>query len=216
MRLFLLTLLCACLAQASAAVANTSHDGWPAINGILVMNKEDGTRPLDARPGHDPFGGKDPDYSCDEVHLRGSCQRRFVSQGGGGARDDRRTRGGGCDSGCVMTSQQGHNELLGGHGSDTIHAGPWGDVLWGDYKPSGQSGSQRDRLYGGPGNDHIYASHGVNTIKAGSGNDWIKAHFGRGTIDCGPGRDTLYLSGSAIKHFKVRGCERISHRTLGY
>jgi Ca2+-binding RTX toxin-like protein len=217
MRLFLLTLLCAVLLQGTAAVANTSHDGWPPINGIQVMNKNDSGRPLDARPGHDPFGGQDTDYSCDEVHLRGVCQRRFVGEDAGEA-DARHGRGGGCiDAGsCVVASQKGHNELLGGHGSDTIHAGPWGDVLWGDYKPSGQGTSQRDRLYGGAGRDFIYASHGWNLIKAGAGNDWIKAHFGRGTIDCGSGRDVLYVSHKALKRFKVRGCETISHKTLGY
>ena len=115
-----------------------------------------------------------------------------------------------------MTGRAGHNELLGGHGSDTIHAGPWGDVLWGDYKPSWQPTGQHDRLYGGPGRDFIYASHGYNLIQAGAGNDWIKAHFGRGTIDCGGGVDTLYISRRAQRRFKIRGCERISHRTLGY
>jgi len=109
-----------------------------------------------------------------------------------------------------------HNELLGGHGSDTIYAGPWGDVLWGDYKPSGQGTSQRDRLYGGAGRDFIYASHGWNLIEAGAGNDWIKAHFGRGVVDCGPGIDTLYISRRAQKHYRIRGCERVSHKTLGY
>ena len=78
-----------------------------------------------------------------------------------------------------------HNELLGGHGSDTIYAGPVGDVLWGDYKPSGQSTTQHDVLIGGAGNDHFYASHGYNRIQAGGGDDWVKAHFGRGIIDCG-------------------------------
>src|SRR5690242_10801673 len=139
---------------------------------MLLMNKDDSARPLDARPGHDPFGGQDEDYSCDSVHLVGDCQNRLVEG----------------EDGYVVTERAGHNELLGGHGGDTIHAGPWGDVIWGDYKPSGQPATQRDRLYGGPGNDHIYASHGSNTILAGAGNDWIKAHFGRGIIDCGAGR----------------------------
>src|SRR4051794_22827081 len=57
-----------------------------------------------------------------------------------------------------------HNEMLGGHGADTTTAGNIGDVIWGDYKPSGQPTSQRDILTGGPGKDHIYASHGFNTI----------------------------------------------------
>lgn len=111
------------------------------------------------------------------MHKRGDCQRRFVNQGG------RR----------VMTHRPGHNKLLGGHGSDTIHAGRWGDVIWGDYKPSGQPESQHDTIFGGNGRDHIYTSHGRNTIRAGGG-DWLKAHWSRGLIDCGGGRDLPYVS----------------------
>ena len=203
MRRLLLILVAASLVPMGMATgvagANTSHDGWPRITGVLLMNKTDSARPLDARPGHDPFAGTDPGYSCDAVHKRGRCQRRFVRSGGA----------------VVMTSRAGHNELLGGHGSDTIHAGPWGDVLWGDYKPSGQNGTQRDTLVGSSGNDFIYSSHGVNAIVGGGGNDWIKAHFGSGSIDCGGGRDTLFISRRAQRHFTIRGCEAISHKTLG-
>jgi Ca2+-binding RTX toxin-like protein len=203
MRRLLLIFLAASLLPAGAATgvatANTSHDGWPRITGVLLMNKTDAARPLDARPGRDPFAGTDPGYSCDAVHRRGKCQRRFVRSGGA----------------VVMTSRAGHNELLGGHGSDTIYAGPWGDVLWGDYKPSGQNATQRDTLVGGSGDDFIYSSHGVNAIVGGGGDDWIKAHFGSGSIDCGGGRDKLFISRRAQRHFTIRGCERISHKTLG-
>ena len=184
---------------ATSATASTSHDGWPKINGMLLMNKTDLARPLDARPGHDPFGGTDPRYSCDAIHKRGSCHRRMV-----------RTA-----AGVVVTSKAGHNELLGGHGNDALYAGPWGDVLWADYKPSGQPTSQVDRVFGGNGKDFIYASHGTNMIAAGGGDDWIKAHFGRGSIDCGGGRDLLYISRRAQRHYTIHGCERISHKTLG-
>jgi Ca2+-binding RTX toxin-like protein len=199
MRKFLLILLAASLLPAATAPANTSHDGWPRISGMLLMNKTDTARPLDGRPGHDPFGGTDPRYSCDAVHKRGKCQRRMVR----------------APNGFVVTNRSGHNELLGGHGSDTVYAGPWGDVLWADYKPSGQPAAQSDTLVGGPGNDFIYTSHGTNTIAAGAGNDWVKAHFGKGAIDCGPGRDLLFISRRAQRHFTIRGCERISHKTLG-
>jgi hypothetical protein len=217
MRVLLASLACACLlGSASVALANTSHAGWPTIDGVLLMNKTDTTRPLDARPGQDPFGGTDLRYSCDAVHKRGACQRRFVPNfqaismppPPGSSRPSR--------FGLVMTSQPGHNELLGGHGSDTINAGPWGDVIWGDYKPSGQPTNQIDHLTGGAGNDFIYSSHGTNVIDAGAGDDQIKAHFGRGTIDCGPGNDLLYISRSGMKGYTIRNCERISHKTLGY
>ena len=181
------------------AGANTSHDGWPKID-MLLMNKTDRARPLDARPGFDPFAGQDPRYSCDSVHLRGSCQRYFVAAGG--AR--------------IVGDHKLHSELLGGHGNDELHAGAFGDVLWADYKPSGQPTTQRDVVFGGDGNDFIYASHGYNDIEAGGGDDYIKAHFGRGVIDCGGGTDTLFISRRAQKQYRIRHCDRISHKTLGY
>jgi Ca2+-binding RTX toxin-like protein len=174
------------------AAANTSHEGWPRITGVLLMNKQDQSRPLDARPGHDLFGGADPSYSCDGVHRNRSCA-----------------------SGSGSVARRGHNELLGGHGNDIIYAGPQGDVIWGDYKPSGQPASQTDRLNGSGSRDIIFASHGTNIIRAGGGDDWVKAHFGRGIIDCGGGHDVLYVSRRAQKSYKIRHCDVISHRTLG-
>jgi Ca2+-binding RTX toxin-like protein len=200
-RILLRLVLLAGVLTVAVARANTSHDGWPKIDGVLLMNKTDRARPLDARPGRDPFGGRDRRYSCDAIHKRGRCHRRFVRRRGVRGR--------------VMTARHGHNELLGGHGDDTIHAGPWGDVMWGDYKPSGQPTSQHDQIWGGPGRDHIYASHGKNAIRAGGGNDWIKAHFGNGLVNCGGGNDLLYISRRAQKRYKIRNCERISHKTLG-
>jgi hemolysin type calcium-binding protein len=194
-----LALICTVVA-ASVAVAQTSHKGWPKINGMLLMNKTDSSRPLDARPGHDPFDGQDPSYSCDAIHKRGSCQPRMEPSG----------------AGRVVTSRSGHNELLGGHGNDTLYAGPWGDVLWGDYKPGSQPTTQVDTIVGGNGKDFIYASHGTNNISAGGGPDIIKAHFGRGSIDCGGGNDLLLVSRRAQRDYKITHCERISHKTLGY
>ena len=109
-----------------------------------------------------------------------------------------------------------HNELLGGHGSDTIYAGKIGDVLWGDYKPSGQPTTQVDRIYGGAGKDFIYASHGENIIYAGGGADQIHAHFGHGEIYCGSGNVTVFLSHRSRRVYKLHGCRRISYKTVGY
>ena len=187
----------ACLPGAASALA--SHDGWPPMH-MLVMNKDDSSRPLDARPGFDPFGGRDSSYSCDTQHkMSDSCAKRFVRNG------DR--------SGLVVTDRPGHSRLLGGHGNDTLHASPWGDVLWGDYKPSGNNGPQRDKLFGGAGPDFIYPSHGYNLVVAGAGNDVIHGHFGHGRIDCGPGRDVVYVHGGHPHSYKMTGCEVISTKT---
>ncbi len=194
------------LAAAGSVVAKTSHEGWPRIDGMLLMNKDDSSRPLDARPGRDPFGGEDPTYSCDTVHEDSTC----VGQPAKCVFHDR------CRASVVVPDRPRHNELLGGHGDDTIHAGPTGDVIWGDFKPSGQPATQVDRIWGGDGRDFIYASHGRNVIAAGGGPDVVKAHFGRGSVDCGGGEDVLFISRKAQRRYRVKRCETISHRTLGY
>jgi hypothetical protein len=201
-----------CLAIAAlpvaAASANTSHAGWPQITGMLLMNKTDGTRPLDGRPGDDPFGGTDPTYSCDAVHRRGRCQAFIVPC--------TNFLGGTCRLGQLVVAPLAvHNELLGGHGNDTIYAGPNGDVIWGDYKPSGQPTTQVDQLFGGPGADFIYASHGLNQIDTGTGRDTVHAHFGHGQIRCGSPDAVVYLSRRSSRQYKLVGCAHVSFRTAG-
>ena len=142
------------------AHANTSHEGWPKIDGVLKINKDDGSE-----------------------MMRGTSRS---------------------------------DELLGGHDSDTIYGHDSADVLWGDYKPSGQGTAQVDRLFGGAGSDFIYASHGRNVIVAGADNDTIHAHYGHGSIDCGAGRDTLFISHRAKRGYKISHCETISFKTIGH
>jgi Ca2+-binding RTX toxin-like protein len=120
------------------------------------------------------------------------------------------------DGNDVTRGTRRNDELLGGHGSDTIFGRGGSDVIWGDYKPSGQTTTQVDHLYGGSGNEFIYASHGRNVISAGAGNDTVHAHFGRGSVDCGRGRDILFISHRSRPGYRVRHCERISYKTLGY
>ena len=120
------------------------------------------------------------------------------------------------DQSSAIRGTEKSDELLGGHGNDTLYGRGAADVLWGDYKPSGQPESQFDHIHGADGDDWIYASHGRNTIDGGPGKDTIRAHFGRGAIDCGPGVDTLYISRRARKGYKIKRCETISYKTLGY
>ena len=44
---------------------------------------------------------------------------------------------GGADATCCTGRRDVHNYLLGGYGNDTIYGGNAGDVIWGDYHPSG-------------------------------------------------------------------------------
>ena len=120
------------------------------------------------------------------------------------------------DQSGVLRGKRGrHNELLGGHGNDTIIAGDAGDVMWGDYKPSGQPTTQVDHLYGGPGRDFIYASHGWNTIVTGGGADVVHAHFGRGVIRCSSAAAIVFISHRSRPRYRLQGCRHISYRTLG-
>jgi hypothetical protein len=194
--------LLALVAGPAAAQRKASHKGWPVINGALLINKFDGSRPLDARPGHDPFGGTDPSYSCDADHRyqgcfvqAGACPRAVVHDWL-------------CAAPPVMPENtRRHNELLGAHGSDTIHAGPNGDVIWGDYKPGGPW-RQTDRIWGGAGRDFIYTSHGRNVVHTGGGRDVVHAHYGRGTIYCDSTTVLIYLSHRSKRHYHLRGCKR--------
>lgn len=102
-----------------------------------------------------------------------------------------------------------NDEMLGGHGDDTLHGGAGADILWGDQHPTGNDAWQHDVLDGGDGPDWIYTSHGTNTVTGGAGNDQIWAYYGHGTIDCGPGRDTAHVRMNGA--YRLRNCERVLH-----
>ena len=106
-----------------------------------------------------------------------------------------------------------HNWLLGGYGNDTIYAGERGDVIWGDYHPSGQPEGQIDRIHGGAGEDWIYSSHGFNEIWTGAGNDHLALVYGHGIVYCdGPGVKTFVMRyPPQNRPWKLVGC---SHKVL--
>jgi RTX calcium-binding nonapeptide repeat (4 copies) len=221
------------LAMASAAPGlaskKASHAGWPTINGMLLMNSRDQSRPFDGRPGMDPFDGTDETYSCDGTHYKSACVRAagappFASPNlpCGLGKQTPSFKGipaymvrGLCERQTISTvpANLGHNELLGAHGNDTIYAGPAGDVIWGDHKPCCQPTTQVDRIFGGPGDDFIYASHGLNYIYTGGGQDVVRAHFGRGEIHCDSQAAVVYLSQRHHRRYHLFGCNRVSYET---
>ncbi len=111
-----------------------------------------------------------------------------------------------------LTGSEVNDELMGHHTSDVLKGMAGSDVLWGDFDPFGQPPSQVDRIYGGPGNDFIYGSHGRNVIYGGRGNDAISVHYGRGFVDCGPGRDIYHVARSRRRGYRFRNCEKVDYR----
>ncbi|HEY3758483.1 MAG TPA: hypothetical protein VGL37_01880 [Solirubrobacteraceae bacterium] len=100
-----------------------------------------------------------------------------------------------------------HNELLGGNGDDTIYGGQVGDVIWGDYEPSGQPTTQVDRIYAGNGPNFIYTSHGTNYVNTGTGATQVHAHFGHGVIHCQSSRAIVYTT--LRSGYRLIGCAHV-------
>jgi hypothetical protein len=196
-------------ATPSGAKRKANHDGWPTIDGALIINKFSQSRPIDARPGQDPFAGTDPTYRCDGDHQYQGC---FI-QAGACVPHPRRTNR--CATVPVMPSSTKHNELLGGGGNDTIHAGNNGDVIWGDHEYPPQPLGQQDQLFGGPGPDFIYASHGSNVIYTGGGSDQVKARYGHGEIHCDSPDTTVNLSRRSKRRYQLFGCTKITLKPIG-
>lgn len=117
------------------------------------------------------------------------------------------------NSGQRLVGTDGNDMLLGGAGSDHIYGGPGNDIIWGDRYPTPNGPNQTDWLYGGTGDNWIYASHGTNHIFTGPDDNRVFAYFGRGTIVCGPGNDIITLSKSSYHNYTTQNCKDV---TIGY
>jgi hypothetical protein len=112
-----------------------------------------------------------------------------------------------------------HNWLLGGYGSDTIIGGNIGDVIWGDYHPSGEPKHQTAIIHAGNGRNVIYANDTLDYVWTGSNPKTIvHAHASgiSGVIHCGSSRQVMFLSNVSERHFQLIGCGRVSHYSVGY
>jgi hypothetical protein len=110
-----------------------------------------------------------------------------------------------------------HNYLLGGYGNDTLYGGGAGDVMWGDYHPSGWPSSQTAVIHGGNGKNFIYANDTVNYVWTGHNpGTVVHAHEGSGVIHCENRAILVFTSHHALPHYKLDGCRRISFYSVGY
>jgi hypothetical protein len=118
----------------------------------------------------------------------------------------------------TLVGQPGvHNYLLGGYGNDTIQGADAGDVIWGDYHPSGWPSSQTAVIHAGNGPNVIYANDTFNYVWTGTDPATIvHAHEGSGVIHCESPQIIVFTSHQALPHYKLHGCQRISFYSVGY
>jgi hypothetical protein len=110
-----------------------------------------------------------------------------------------------------------HNYLLGGYGDDTVYGGEAGDVIWGDYHPSGWPHHQTAVIHAGNGKNFIYANDTVNYVWTGTNaRTVVHAHEDGGVIHCQNPHIVVYTSHHALPHWKLRGCRHISFYSVGY
>ena len=114
-----IAVLAACLLAPAAAPAQTSHEGWPKIDGVLKINKVDanGTM-LGTSKSDELLGG----HGSDTLYGRNRADvlwGDYKPSGQGTAQLDHLYGGSGAD---FIYASHGRNVIVAGAGRDTIHA----------------------------------------------------------------------------------------------
>lgn len=82
-----------------------------------------------------------------------------------------------------LFGQDGNDTLYGGRGSDTLSGGGGDDKIYGHAQGSSIPGGDINILYGGAGNDSLYASlGGEDSLYGGIGNDYYDVAGGFDTV----------------------------------
>ena len=103
----------------TTAFAQTSHEGWPAIDGKLMINKDDGNDTITGTSKSDELlGGHDSDtiYGHDRADV---LWGDYKPSGQGTAQVDHLFGGAGAD---FIYASHGRNVIVAGSDSDSIHA----------------------------------------------------------------------------------------------
>jgi hypothetical protein len=118
----------------------------------------------------------------------------------------------------TLTGRPGvHNYLLGGYGNDTIIGANAGDVIWGDYRPTGFPAHQTAVIHAGNGKNFIYANDTLNYVWTGTNPATVvHAHEDGGIIHCESSQQVVFTSHHALPHWKLDGCRHISFFSVGY
>ena len=140
MRLRLPVLVAAlALVVCAGAAANTSHDGWPQIDGVLQMHKQDESSAMRGTARNDELLGG---HGNDDIWGRGGHDVLWGDYKPGGQPTSQVDH---------LHGGAGDEFIYASHGENIIDAGAGGDTIHAHYG--------RGSIDCGPGRDTLFISH---------------------------------------------------------
>jgi hypothetical protein len=184
--------------------------------GLHVAFCPPGRRP----PGAGEYGSESAPEEGNGGRRRASAMSAGTSEAGWPAKECLKMDKGPAGGRHTLVGLNGvHNWLLGGYGNDTIIGGDRGEVIWGDYHPSGEPRFQTVTIHAGNGRNVIYANDTRNFVWTGSNpKTVVHAHVSgiSGVIHCQSSGIVVFLSTVSQRHFTLDGCRHISHYNVGH